>query len=130
MFPSVLDKSFKFNIKDWKIDSEVPVMSSKTFIAGYLDLLIELRYWCNDDSALNYTTRGRYITHKIEVKPYIDSFGAVLRQIKSYQKFSPSGDFYLFTFDDRFDAQFKSQGITMLHPPISKDEMLNLFELR
>lgn len=53
----------------------------------------------------------------VEVKPYIDSFGAVLRQIKSYKKFSNYDEYCLFTFDHRFDKQFESQNIKVLHPP-------------
>jgi len=75
----------------------------------------------------------------IEVKPYIDSFGAVLRQINSYKRFYNQRiyvgnhrydtKFCLFTFDTRFDKQFESQGITVLHPWISKEYMLELYGL-
>lgn len=60
----------------------------------------------------------------IEVKPYIDSFGAVLRQINSYKKFKHVDHYCLFTLDKRFDKQFESQDIKVLHPPISYEEML------
>lgn len=76
----------------------------------------------------------------IEVKPYIDSFGAVLRQINSYKRFynkrtilhekRVNTTFCLFTFDKRFDKQFASQGIKMLHPWINKEEMLDLYGFR
>ena len=76
----------------------------------------------------------------IEVKPYIDSFGAVLRQIKSYQRFYKEATFVgaikcytkycLFTFDDRFDKQFESQGIKVLHPWVLKADMLDMYGLR
>ena len=76
----------------------------------------------------------------IEVKPYIDSFGAVLRQIKSYKKFNGATlynkpwvkEYYcLFTLDSRFDKHFESQGIHVLHPPadVSIEDMRKLYGL-
>lgn len=75
----------------------------------------------------------------IEVKPYIDSFGAVLRQINSYKRFYNkhtllnrkryNTKFCLFTFDKRFDKQFESQGIIVLHPWITKKQMLEMYGL-
>ena len=81
----------------------------------------------------------------IEVKPYIDSFGAVLRQIKSYKQFYHGNyrihdennkklfysniQYCIFTFDDRFDKQFESQGITVLHPWVDEKYMLQLYGL-
>lgn len=53
----------------------------------------------------------------IEVKPYIDSFGAVLRQLNTYKIHRPGYDFYLFTIDERFKEAFESQGIKVLLPP-------------
>ena len=84
--------------------------------------------------------REYYISHNnflIEVKPYIDSFGAVLRQIKSYKRFNGAcagyGDDYycLFTLDSQFDKQFESQGIHVLHPPadVSIDDMRKMYGL-
>lgn len=65
----------------------------------------------------------------IEVKPYIDSFGAVLRQLNTYKsnvhglrKRYDIMDFYLFTIDDRFKEAFESQGIQVLLPPKTKKE--------
>ena len=57
----------------------------------------------------------------IEVKPYIDSFGAVMRQLNSYKTFSRVHVICLFTLDTRFDKQFESQGVTVLHPPEDVD---------
>lgn len=67
----------------------------------------------------------------VEVKPYIDSFGAVLRQIKSYMSFSDYNVYCLFTSDNRFDSQFESQGIIVLHPPagVSIDDMRTMYGL-
>ena len=84
-----------------------------------------------------HKVKHNYINFLIEVKPYIDSFGAVLRQIKSYKEFIRRNqtygyDFYfLFTFDDRFDNQFESQGITVLHPPadVSVEDMREMYGL-
>ena len=69
--------------------------------------------------------KREFISLMIEVKPYVDSFGAVLRQIKSYQRFKGGMDYYcLFTADTRFDKQFESQGIKVLHPPIPLEEIM------
>lgn len=98
-----------------------------------------------EENLENWATRKKFFckvksnrqSFLIEVKPYIDSFGAVLRQIKSYKEFVRRNhrydyDFYfLFTFDDRFDKQFESQGITVLHPPadVSIDDMRKMYGL-
>lgn len=72
----------------------------------------------------------------IEVKPYIKSFGEVLRQINSYKRFYHPrlrGETYycLFTLDDKFDNQFQSQNIHVLHPPadVSIDDMRKMYGL-
>ena len=111
-----------------KLESELPIMSSSTFIAGYVDVAVLVKY---KGFGLNNTT-----AHLIEVKPTIDSFGAVLRQIKSYRKFGQRSfrhvKCYLFTLDDRFDAQFKSQGIIVLHPPngVTIQDMMRKYGLK
>lgn len=108
-----------------------------------LDFVLNVieEYPCRSDE-LEEWIRGETFYHDykytdinclIEVKPYIDSFGAVLRQIKSYSKFwNGHGIICLFTLDDRFDAQFESQGIKVLHPPdgIDIDDMLDMYGLR
>jgi len=90
---------------------------------------------------LKYTREDYGCNCLIEVKPYIDSFGAVLRQINSYKRFynkrtylGKSSNYWntkfcLFTFDKRFDKQFESQGIIVLHPWTSKQEMLEMYGL-
>lgn len=106
----------------------------------FLDFALNIGVECpcdNDDIKEWIEAQTFYHKHKqahlnclIEVKPYIDSFGAVLRQIKSYKTFSPYKDNYcIFTLDDRFDAQFESQGITMLHPPddVAISDMLDMY---
>ena len=105
------------------IESERPVSGYNGFINGYLDFLI------------NYG--GNYLI--IEVKPFVDSFGAVLRQIKSYERFvQQDGTIYtkhaipcLFTFDSRFDSQFKSQGVKVLHPlnNVTAEDMREMYGL-
>ena len=108
------------------VSSEVPIMSSSTFIAGYADLKITGIY-----------TFGKYdsipINHVIEVKPKIESFGAVLRQVNSYKKFinNSNNHYYIFTLDSRFDSQFESQGIKVLHPPedVTIEDMVKMYGL-
>ena len=102
-------------------------MSSPTFIAGYADLKITGEY-------VSEIGGHRYlINHVIEVKPKIESFGAVLRQINSYKKFinNRHTQYYIFTLDSRFDSQFENQGIKVLHPPedVTIEDMVKMYGL-
>ena len=118
------DKTFtnrfrEYPFSDASIKSEMPVYSSKTFLAGYIDLSIIGEY-------VRENFHPQYVIHNIEVKPYIDSFGAVLRQLNSYKSFfgdtrTRTVKYYIFTLDNRFDAHFESQGIEVLHPPADFD---------
>ena len=92
----------------------------------YLWLEQEKYYW-KYFKTFGYGDRG--YSFLIEVKPYIDSFGAVLRQIKSYKQFTNYDRYCLFTLDNGFDAQFKSQGIIVLHPPedVTIEDMMELY---
>ena len=116
------------------IESEKPIMSSSTFIAGYADLIVTPIYSYFREKNIVETEVSNY-SCLIEVKPYIDSFGAVLRQVKSYGKFwkrnSRTKILAIFTLDNRFDAQFESQGIKVLHPPkdVGIADMMNEFGL-
>ena len=92
---------------------------------------------------------SNHISCLIEVKPYIESFGQVLRQINSYKSFwnipykrheykypvyigKIKPFVCLFTLDDTFDSQFESQGINVLHPPsdFDLDEVMEKYGLR
>lgn len=105
------------------ITSEKPLMSSNTFVGGYADLFITPTINC----------KYAHFEIIIEVKPFIDSFGAVLRQIRTYGQFSRIGhrNLFLFTLDNRFDEQFESQGIHILHPPadFDIDEVISYYGL-
>ena len=118
----------KYSLAETRVLSEVPIMSSPTFIAGYADLKITGRYECEF-----VTYRDMFINHVIEVKPKIESFGAVLRQINSYKKFmnNVNNKYYIFTLDSRFDSQFESQGIKVLHPPedVTIEDMVKMYGL-
>jgi hypothetical protein len=107
-----------YNLRDLslKISSEVPISTSSKFIVGYWDIVIEKK---TVFSSLRYF----YLQHKtgesniyIEVKPRIDSFGATLRQLRTYQEYAPDsvGNTYLFTDDLRFKEAFESQGIQVI----------------
>ena len=115
----------KYSLTETIVSSEVPIMSSPTFIAGYADLKITGRYDYCYDNIRKY--------HIIEVKPKIESFGAVLRQINSYKKFinNMHTQYYIFTLDSRFDSQFESQGIKVLHPPedVTIEDMIKMYGL-
>lgn len=121
-----------------KIQSEQPIMSSPTFIAGYADLIITPKYgYLRKDIDKIIWGEESDFSCLIEIKPYIDSFGAVLRQLKSYQRFwirsrKTTKKICLFTLDTRFDAQLESQEINVLHPPedVTVDDMMDMYGLR
>jgi len=56
-----------------------------------------------------------------EIKPHIDTFGRVLRQIREYDREKPRFGrarlLVLVTWDTRFDEDFRRQGVTVMHPP-------------
>ena len=118
----------EYSLAETRVLSEVPIMSSPTFIAGYADLQITGRYVCED-----LAWRDIYRNYVIEVKPKIESFGAVLRQVNSYKRFinSSNNHYYIFTLDSRFDSQFESQGIKVLHPPedVTIEDMIKMYGL-
>ena len=99
----------KEEIANIKIESEVPIMAKNNFLVGYWDIV----------------AHGRGIDAYIEVKPVVDSFGATLRQIKTYQEYASTNEYgeisdyiykhtYLFTDDLRFKEPFESQGIKVI----------------
>lgn len=133
------------------LKSEYPLYSNKNFLGGYIDILVYGAYRHQHDE-YDFIVNNYY--NIIEVKPYIDSFGAVLRQMQSYIRMVESTDYHgnrlnfnsdadrgyclnrtfnyhIFTLDDRFDAQFKSQMINVLHPPqgISINDMMKQYGL-
>ena len=126
-FDNVIKPGETYSLADISVLSEVPIMSSPTFIAGYADLKITGKY-VSEIGGYRY-----FINHVIEVKPKIESFGAVLRQINSYKKFMNNVDnhYYIFTLDSRFDSQFESQGIKVLHPPedVTIEDMVKMYGL-
>jgi hypothetical protein len=91
------------------IKSEVPVSTYNGFIIGYWDIVA------------NFIDEKNIYPIYIEVKPYIDSFGDTLRQLKTYMNFfnldkMQEGPVCLYTPDDKFDKEFASQGIQVIHP--------------
>ena len=110
------------SLKKYEIKAEFPIKSAPKFIGGYGDVVV---------SAVYHGLKP--FLHIIEVKPTIRSFGEVLRQINSYAEFIEwdskfsAGYMYLFTAETKYDEQFKGQGITVLHPPVSVDKMINMY---
>lgn len=86
------------------IISERPIKAQNGFLIGYWDIALRI-------SGLQYTIY-------IEVKPKITSFGATLRQLRTYESYANRKDkIYLFTEDLRFKDAFESQGIRVISPP-------------
>lgn len=99
-----------------KILSEYPI--GKGFIIGYWDVLV----------LTSFHTEFQISGVGIEIKPTIDSFGKVLRQLNTYRNsityFKPYDRYvpveirviYLYTPDVRFKDAFESQGIRVVSP--------------
>ena len=113
----------------YKAKSEVPISTHNHFIVGYWDLEVTLKF-PPPNSLLSrsgyflytYWYEGEQEERRrlyIEVKPRIDSFGATLRQLNTYQDYvrDAIGKIYLFTPDLRFKDAFESQGIKVISPP-------------
>ncbi len=87
------------------IESEVPILTSNRFIIGYWDLVV--------------TEVGWMPKAYIECEPYIESFGATLRQLNTYKEFldrDGCDKVYLFTPDLRFKDAFESQNVKVISP--------------
>lgn len=109
-----------------KVRSEIPIMTGRDFLVGYWDIVIELKDPVTDEGPFSFYFKSDAIFKKkiyIEVKPTIDSFGATLRQIRTYQEYckESKGKTYLFTDDLRFKDAFESQGIPVLTRPESSE---------
>lgn len=113
--------------RDINILSEVPITTHNKFIVGYWDIVIDLEQNHKTEDFYferigeNYYNRN-FEKKKIfiEVKPNIKSFGATLRQLKTYIEYLPlnnKNDVCLFTTDTRFRNAFETQGIKILDYP-------------
>lgn len=92
------------------INSEKPILRAKS-ILGYWDIVLTYH-----GTSKNYTNvKSLYF---IEVKPKIDSFGRVLRQLKTYEVYQTEskGNIYLITPDMRYRDAFENQGIHVIDP--------------
>lgn len=145
-FPETMKKyRITYEFQGFMVKSEYPLYSNKNFIGGYIDILTYGVYTAEDEDGTIRKTHEHY--RVIEVKPYIDSFGAVLRQIQTYREMSKAYDYqhfplnfnrdnnieyYVFTLDNRFDPQFESQMIHPIHPPenITIDDMMKQYGLK
>lgn len=122
------------HFRDLKIMSEVPIITHNKFIVGYWDIVINLEqiiyrttdfyFWRGEEKDRSYDFRNDTIF--IEVKPTIKSFGATLRQLKTYIQYLPfnnKNDVYLFTTDTQFKNAFKTQGIKVLNFPQDNEKV-------
>lgn len=93
---------------------EIPLEARSGFIIGYIDLYVT-------------TTDGKQLV--VEVKPAIDSFGALLRQLNTYKLHKARIDFdrrhdvftfCIYTHDQQYAAQIESQGYICYPKPTKK----------
>ena len=112
------DKNHKSSIS---LESEVPLMARNGFLVGYWDLVISpfLGSLRTDHFFFEWDKSFDIPKLYVEVKSKIDSFGATLRQLRTYQEYERNaiGNTYLFTSDLRFKEAFESQGIHVISPP-------------
>ena len=108
----------KVEKQDITILSEVPILTDNKFIVGYWDIVITFPNFIFETEHFTFYRR-ECPTIYIEVKPKISSFGATLRQLKTYQKYQRGaiGRTYLFTKDLRFKEAFENQGIRVITYP-------------
>jgi len=110
---------FGYNGLNFEIISEDPLTAENGFLVGYLDIVIK---------CIPYGDEPIPLYKYIEVKPAISSFGATLRQLKTYIHYlklknmrwggyNKPIEMYLFTTDLRFKEAFESQGIKVLTYP-------------
>lgn len=112
LFPEL--ESIKTHIE---IKSEVPVLTKNRFIVGYWDVIISFKNITGINTDFNPPIPiGFDVRYFIEVKPKIKSFGATLRQIKTYLTYDHLlyNRVFIFTTDLRFKEAFQSQGINIL----------------
>lgn len=120
-------KTYDFS-KTCKCFYEVPITGHNQFIIGYWDIVLRvdtpIEFKC-DKFRYEIKFSGAPITVYIEAKPIIESFGGVIRQIKTYMEYLNRGDRYsqpgvsivcLLTPDARFKSAFESQGIRVIQP--------------
>ena len=126
--PEDLKADWKYIIDDYhtipktypfRISSEVPLTTATSFIVGYWDIIITVEAVYSEFELFRKGYSRRCAPKYIEVKPTIDSFGATLRQLRTYQEYERNaiGNTYLFTPDLRFKDAFESQGIMVISPP-------------
>jgi hypothetical protein len=114
------------DVLDWytiDIQSEVPIVTGgNKFIVGYWDIIITITPKHRIKNHIEYKRAADSKRLFIEVKPVIDSFGKVLRQLNTYREHQglnkQCGSQYimLFTEDTTFQSAFENQGIPVIHP--------------
>lgn len=108
-------KYFDFS-DDISIKTEVPIHASNGFIIGYWDVVVLI----GDGIKKHESVGSSFILSKygecffIEVKPKIDSFGKVMRQLNTYRDRYRDPKIILRTDDLRFKEAFEGQGIRVI----------------
>ena len=104
---------FKKNFKVNDVKYELPVEAKNKFIIGYIDLIIIVEEEIKGIDEFGKKVKWRkYKKYAIEVKPAINSFGALLRQLNTYKLQYALRDYELCVYsnDKRYMVQLESQG--------------------
>lgn len=109
------DLTFKKSIK---IELEKAIANEKTnFIVGYADICatpykIVLEDFNENDKFRYYTTERN--SFFVEVKPRIQSFGELLRQIRTYETITGKNSWYVACPDTRFKDDLEDEGVKFI----------------
>lgn len=140
-----VEKRLKMGDPSIEIISEFPLFSGpNNFLIGYWDIVVNFTSWITkkfqelnwnrwEHPDLGHNLRNFVIdTHYptklfIEVKPKITSFGATLRQIRTYQSYCDANErnTILYTYDTQFKEAFESQGIIVINPKVEEGEVVS-----
>ena len=120
LFPEIITD--KFNIS-----CEQPILLKNGYyksVIGYWYIVIhfqieKIHAQIVDEAKVEWRERINHFIY-IEIKPKIESFGSILRQIKKYKLYTDLTEgicqIILFTPDTIFNKEFESQGIKVINP--------------
>lgn len=111
----------RFTAKDTsRIQLEYAIANPKTnFIIGYADIMVDPRTDVNckvnfETKSAGYSLNASGKDYYIEVKPRIQSFGELLRQIRTYETLTGRHSWYVACPDTRFKDDLEDEGVKFI----------------
>ena len=120
LFPEITTDKFNINC-------EQPILLTNGYyksVVGYWDIVVnfqieKIHAQIIDENKTEWKENIKHFIY-IEIKPKIESFGSILRQIKKYKLYTNLTEgicqIILFTPDTTFNKEFESQGIKVINP--------------